>query len=175
MDPIDITPMTEAHWPDVREIYAQGIATRQATFETEVPSWEEWNGNHLPTCRLVAKVGDEMVGWAALSAVSRRYVYRGVAEVSVYVAERARGKGVGSALLAALIAESEHNGFWTLQAVIHAQNAISIRTHEKAGFRMVGTRERIGWLDGRWLDTVVMERRSKVVGVQTGVAHGTNG
>lgn len=157
--------MTEAHWPAVREIYAQGIATRQATFETAVPSWQEWDGNHLPTCRIVAHIGDEIVGWAALSAVSQRYVYRGVAEVSVYVAEQARGKGVGTALLAALIDESERNGFWTLQAVIHARNAVSIRAHEKSGFRIVGTRQRIGCLDGRWIDTVLMERRSKLVGV----------
>jgi len=165
MDPIDITPMTEAHWPAVREIYAQGIATRQATFETEVPSWEEWDRNHLPTCRLVAKVGDEMVGWAALSAVSRRYVYRGVAEVSVYVAERAWGKGIGKALLAGLIVESERDEIWTLQGTILAENAVSIRLHEKAGFRVVGRRERIGCLDAHWRDTVLMERRSKIVGV----------
>lgn len=162
---MNIVPMTVAHWPTVREIYAQGIATRQATFETTIPEWQEWHGNHLPTCRLVAKTGEEVVGWAALSAVSKRHAYRGVAEVSVYVAERAWGKGVGTALLAALIDESERNEIWTLQATIFAENAVSIRLHEKTGFRVVGRRERIGCLDGRWRDTVLMERRSKVVGV----------
>ncbi len=165
MNAIEIAPMTSEHWETVREIYAQGIATRNATFETIVPSWQDWDARHLPVCRLVARDGEEIVGWAALSAVSTRHVYRGVAEVSVYVAERAWGKGVGSALLAALTAESERNGIWTLQAVIHADNRVSIRLHQKAGFRIVGTRERIGCLDGRWRDTVLMERRSAIVGV----------
>jgi len=160
----EIRAMTEQHWPVVREIFVQGIATGNATFETSVPLWQEWDARHLPTCRLVGVRGGEVLGWAALSPVSVRPVYRGVAEVSVYIAESARGQGIGSALLAALIAESERNGIWTLQAVIHAANAISIRLHEKAGFRVVGTRERIGCLHGRWLDTVLMERRSKVVG-----------
>ena len=160
----EIRTMTEQHWPVVREIFVQGIATGNATFETSVPLWQEWDARHLPTCRLVGVRGGEVLGWAALSPVSVRPVYRGVAEVSVYIAESARGQGIGSALLAALIAESERNGIWTLQAVIHAANAISIRLHEKAGFRVVGTRERIGCLHGRWLDTVLMERRSKVVG-----------
>ncbi len=162
---IDIAPMTEQHWEAVREIYAQGIATRNATFETTVPTWQEWDARHLPTCRLVAKSGDEILGWAALSAVSRRFVYRGVAEVSVYVAEQAQRRGVGAALLAALIEDSERNGIWTLQAGILAENAVSIHLHEKAGFRVVGTRERIGCLDGRWRDTVLMERRSSLIGV----------
>ena len=164
MSDIQITGLLERHWPAVREIYAQGIATRNATFETVVPEWTEWNANHLPVCRFVA-VGDATIlGWAALSAVSRRWVYRGVAEVSVYIAEDARRQGVGSALLQALVADSERNGMWTLQAVIHAENPVSIHLHEKAGFRIVGTRERIACLDGRWRDTVVMERRSRVVG-----------
>ena len=156
--------MTEQHWLAVREIFAQGIAAGNATFETVVPEWPEWDTRHLPTCRLIAIRNGEVLGWAALSPVSVRQVYRGVAEVSVYIAESARGQGIGSALLKALITESERNGIWTLQAVIHASNAISIRTHQKAGFRIVGTRERIGWLHGRWLDTVLMERRSRVVG-----------
>src|SRR6202161_2030569 len=124
MSSIEIVPMTEAHWPAVREIYAQGIATRNATFETAVPTWREWDANHMPMCRIVGKGGDEGLGWAGLSAVSRRHVYRGVAEVSVYVAECAWGEGVGTALLAALINESERNGVWTLQATILAENAI---------------------------------------------------
>jgi L-amino acid N-acyltransferase YncA len=165
MSALEILPMTEEHWPSVREIYAQGIATRNATFETVVPEWQEWDANHVPTCRVVGTMDGEVLGWAGLSAVSRRYVYCGVAEVSVYVAECAWGKGVGTALLTALINESERNAIWTLQATILAENAISIRLHQKAGFRIVGTRERIGCLDGRWRDTVVLERRSKRVGV----------
>jgi phosphinothricin acetyltransferase len=157
--------MTEKHWEAVRAIYAEGIATGNATFETEAPSWQEWDAHHLPVCRLVAQNSGETLGWAALSAVSRRHVYRGVAEVSVYIAGLARGQGIGAALLTALIAESERNGLWTLQAVIHAENSSSIRVHQKAGFRMVGRRERIGFLNGRWRDTVLMERRSTVVGV----------
>jgi L-amino acid N-acyltransferase YncA len=158
--PINITAMSEKHWLVVREIYAQGIATRNATFETVVPEWSEWDGRHLPVCRLVALCGDEVVGWAALSGVSSRQVYRGVAEVSVYVAADAQGQGIGSALLAALIAESERNGIWTLQAGILAENAASIHMHEKGGFRVVGRREKIGQLDGQWRNTVLMERRS---------------
>jgi L-amino acid N-acyltransferase YncA len=161
---MNITPMSEAHWAAVREIYAQGIATRNATFETALPDWAEWDARHLSMCRLVALRGDEVVGWAALSAVSSREVYRGVAEVSVYVANRAQGKGIGSALLASLIAGSERNGIWTLQAGILAENDASIHLHEKAGFRIVGCREKIGRLDGQWRDTVLMERRSTVVG-----------
>ena len=164
MSELQITPLTEQHWPAVGQIYAQGIAMRNATFETVVPEWTEWDANHLPVCRFVAAAGDRVLGWAALSAVSRRWVYRGVAEVSVYIAADARRQGVGSALLGALIAGSERNGIWTLQATIHAGNAVSIHLHEKAGFRMVGRRERIGCLDGRWLDTVLLERRSPVVG-----------
>jgi phosphinothricin acetyltransferase len=161
---MNITPMSEAHWAAVREIYAQGIATRNATFETALPDWAEWDARHLSMCRLVALRGDEVVGWAALSAVSSREVYRGVAEVSVYVADGAQGKGIGSALLSALVAESERHGIWTLQAGILAENDASIHLHEKAGFRIVGRREKIGQLDGQWRDTVLMERRSTVVG-----------
>jgi len=164
MMPIEITVMAKEHWPAVRAIFAQGIAAGNATFETSVPSWEDWDAHHLSTCRLVALRGGEVLGWAALSAASARHVYRGVAEVSVYIAESARHQGIGSALLQAIVAESERNGLWTLQAVIHANNSVSIRTHQKAGFRLVGTRERIACLHGRWLDTVLMERRSPIVG-----------
>jgi L-amino acid N-acyltransferase YncA len=164
MSTLQIVPMTEQHWPAVREIFAQGIATGNATFETIVPEWAEWDARHLPTCRLLALRDDEVLGWAALCPVSLRQAYRGVAEVSVYIAESARGTGVGSALLASLIAESEHNSIWTLQATIFAENPISIHLHEKTGFRIVGRRERIGCLHGRWLDTVLLERRSEVVG-----------
>jgi phosphinothricin acetyltransferase len=157
--------MSEEHWPSVREIYEQGIATRNATLETAVPDWAEWDARHLPACRLFARRGDAIVGWAALSSVSSRQVYRGVAEVSVYVAEDARGQGIGAALLGAPVVESEQNGIWTLQAGILAENAASIHLHEKAGFRVVGRRERIGQLDDRWRDTVLMERRSRAAGV----------
>jgi phosphinothricin acetyltransferase len=162
--PINITPMSELHWLTVRDIYAQGIGTRNATFETELPEWAKWDARHLASCRLIALRDDEVVGWAALSGVSARHVYCGVAEVSVYVAAEAQGQGIGAALLATLIAESERNGIWTLQAGILAENTVSIHLHEKAGFRIVGRRERIGQLNGQWRDTVLMERRSQVVG-----------
>jgi phosphinothricin acetyltransferase len=167
MTTCDILPMTEAHWDAVRQIYWEGIATGHATFEQSLPDWMEWDTRHLPTCRLIARIVDEVLGWAALSRVSSRQVYRGVAEVSIYVADRARGRGIGAALLAALITESECNGIWTLQAGIFAENAASIRLHQRAGFRLVGTRERIACLKGTWRDTVLMERRSAIVGVES--------
>jgi L-amino acid N-acyltransferase YncA len=161
---VDIVPMTQQHWPAVSEIFAQGIATGNATFETRVPTWPEWDARHLPACRLVGLVGEKVAGWAALSVVSSRQVYRGVAEVSVYIAESSQGQGMGTALLDKLIEESERNGIWTLQAGILAENVASIRLHEKVGFRLVGRRERIGCMHGIWRDTVLMERRSKVAG-----------
>jgi L-amino acid N-acyltransferase YncA len=154
-----ITPMTAADWPAVRSIYLEGIATGDATFETAAPEWERWDAGHLKTCRLVAHVDGEVAGWAALSPVSARAVYAGVAEVSIYIAQLARGKGLGAALLRALVAESEVNGVWTLQAGIFPENTASIALHRRAGFRIVGTRERIGCVDGRWRDVVLMERR----------------
>jgi len=157
--------MTEQHWDAVRAIFAQGIATGNATFEASLPTWLEWDQRHLSSCRLVVVREGDVLGWAALSPVSVRQVYRGVSEVSVYVADHARGQQIGSLLLKALIAESERNGIWTLQAGILAENTASIHLHQKLGFRIVGTRERIGSLDGRWRDTVLMERRSSVVGV----------
>lgn len=165
MTTCEIVPMTQQHWEAVREIYAQGIATGNATFEQAVPAWKEWDSRHLATCRLVAHLGTEVLGWAALSRVSARRVYEGVAEVSIYVADQAQGQGIGSRLLAALVAESEQNGIWTLQAGIFPENAASMRVHQQAGFRVVGTRERIGCMDGRWRDTMLMERRSAVIGV----------
>jgi phosphinothricin acetyltransferase len=146
-------------WPGVERIYAEGIATQLATFETATPSWEDWDGGHLAAPRLVAMLGGAMAGWAALSPVSRRAVYRGVAEVSVYVANSARRRGVGRALLGALLERSAAAGLWTLQATIFAENLPSIRLHEEAGFRLVGRRERIAQLGGRWRDTVLYERR----------------
>ncbi len=164
MSDCEILTMTPEHWPSVREIYGQGIATGNATFAQMLPSWSDWDAQHLPCCRLVAVVDGAIAGWAALSAVSTRHVYRGVAEVSVYIAESARGRGIGLRLLQALIVASEQNGIWTLQAGIFADNAVSIRLHERAGFRVVGRREKIGALNGVWRDTVLMERRSTVVG-----------
>lgn len=155
-----IVPLAFSDWPAVRAIYAEGIATGNATFETETPDWNKWNAAHIDRCRSVARLENEVVGWAALSRVSQRECYRGVAEVSVYVAESARGRGVGFQLLQALVKDSECAGFWTLQAGIFAENQASIHLHEKCGFRAVGRRERIAQLNGLWRDTILMERRS---------------
>ena len=163
---MDYLPLTAAHWPAVRAIYEQGLATGQATFTTAAPTWAEWDGSHLAACRLVAVAApDGLVrGWAALSPVSSRCVYGGVAEVSLYVAAEVRGQGVGRGLLAALVAASEEKGLWTLQAGIFPENTASVRLHQAAGFRLVGRRERIGQLRGQWRDTLLLERRSAVVG-----------
>ncbi len=157
--------MTPDHWEAVRKIYQEGITTGNATFETSVPDWKEWDERHLPSCRLVARSDNKVLGWAALSPVSSRCVYGGVAEVSIYVTEESRGQGIGRRLLAALVQASEQNGIWTLQAGIFPENAASIQLHQHAGFRIVGRRERIGCMNGRWRDTVLMERRSAMVGV----------
>ena len=162
---MQIISMQAAHWEQVKTIYESGIATGNATFQTSAPSWEEWDKAHTQHCRLVAIENDMVLGWAALTPVSGRCVYAGVAEVSVYVAEAARGKGTGSKLMQALISESEGNGFWTLQAGIFPENVASIRLHEQHGFRQVGYREKIGQMNGIWRNTVLMERRSNVVGV----------
>jgi L-amino acid N-acyltransferase YncA len=158
-----IEQMKVEAWPAVRVIYAEGIATGNATFETEVPSWEAWNKAHLEQCRLVARTEKRVLGWAALAPVSGRCVYAGVAEVSIYVAALARGRGVGKALLQALIAASEQAGIWTLQAGIFPENEASLRLHRACGFRQVGFRERIGQLAGVWRDVVLMERRSMLI------------
>jgi phosphinothricin acetyltransferase len=153
-------------WEQVRSIYVEGIATGNATFETDPPDWQSWNAAHLAQCRLVARNEGSVVGWAALTPVSGRCVYSGVAEVSLYVAEVARGQGIGRKLLAGLVSESERNGIWTLQAGILAENRASIAVHERCGFREVGRREKLGKLRGVWRDVVVMERRSKRVGIE---------
>jgi phosphinothricin acetyltransferase len=156
--------MNAADWAQVRAIYLEGIDTGNATFETDAPDWDAWDAAHLPCCRLVVRQGDRVIGWAALSPVSRRRVYAGVAEVSVYVAGKARGMGVGRALLARLIGESEHCGIWTLQSSILAENVISVALHRSMGFREVGRRERLGQRHGVWHDVILMERRSRIVG-----------
>jgi L-amino acid N-acyltransferase YncA len=164
---IAIEPMHPSDWPDVRRIYEEGIATGRATFETGAPEWETWDASHRPECRFVARRDGHVVGWIALSAVSRRNVYRGVAEVSVYVAEDARGAGVGRALFDALIPASEAAGVWTIQAGVMAKNEASLVLHERAGFRRVGVREAFGCdATGEWHDVVLLERRSSVVGVR---------
>ena len=152
--------LTPDHWPAVRAIYLEGIATGNATFQQTAPEWPEWDAGHLKFCRIVARRDGMLLAWAALSPVSSRPVYRGVAEVSIYVAEPARGQGIGRALLARLIAESEENGIWTLQAGIFPENTASIQLHKGAGFRIVGTRERLGCMNGHWRDVVLLERRA---------------
>ncbi|MDO7885304.1 GNAT family N-acetyltransferase [Hymenobacter cheonanensis] len=164
-----IQPLGAAHWPAVRAIYEAGIATGQATFTTEAPGWEAWDAGHLPHCRLVAAAADgQVLGWAALSPVSSRCVYAGVAEVSIYIVAEARGRGVGRQLLAALVAAAEQHGLWTLQAGIFPENAASLALHAGQGFRTVGRRERISQLRGQWRDTLLLERRSAVVGAAPG-------
>ncbi|MFX1705674.1 GNAT family N-acetyltransferase [Chitinophaga sp. CC14] len=160
-----ILPMTSAHGPEVLSIYEAGIFTGNATFQTTAPSWEEWDQSHLKSCRLVAVEDNKVLGWAALTPVSGRCVYAGVAEVSVYVAPDAQGKGIGKALLRTLITESEENKLWTLQAGIFPENTGSIKIHEACGFRLVGRRERIGKMGDTWRDTVLLERRSTIIGI----------
>lgn len=162
---ISIAPLTAGHWEAVRAIYLEGIATGHATFQQSAPDWPEWDKAHLPTCRIVALRNNEILGWAALSPVSSRCVYAGVAEVSVYVAQSARGHGIGSALLSNLIAASESKNIWTLQAGIFPENTASIALHTRAGFRIVGTRERLGSMNGNWRDVMLLERRSAVAGI----------
>src|SRR5262245_57094603 len=160
-----IDTMKESDWEQVRSIYLEGISTGHATFETDAPLWEEWNAAHLPSCRYVARSAEIVKGWAALSPVSGRCVYAGVAEVSIYVGRNYRAQGLARALLQALVAASESHGLWTLQAGIFPENEASIELHQRFGFREVGRRERIGKMNGRWRDTVLLERRSHVVGI----------
>jgi L-amino acid N-acyltransferase YncA len=158
---IEVVPLEPTHWSAAERIYLEGIATGNATFETTAPSWEAWDRSHLPDLRIVAiDEGAVVLGWAALSSVSDRCVYGGVAEESVYVAENARGNGVGRRLLEDLIRRSEEAGIWTIQTGIFPENRGSLRLHERVGFRVVGVRERLGKLDGVWRDVVFLERRS---------------
>lgn len=161
--------MKQEDWAEVRRIYWEGINTGHATFEADVPGWEEWDARHLREPRLVAIVNKDIAGWAALSPASARKVYAGVAEVSIYIGKEYRGQGIGSALLAALIAASEKQGIWTLQAGIFPENQASINLHLKHGFQILGRRKKIGRmtfgeLSGVWRDVILMERRSNLVG-----------
>lgn len=163
---IAIRQMAREDWESVRSIYLEGLATGDATFETEAPSWEKWDEGHLSVPRLVAVSSSDgvVVGWAALTRISSRAVYGGVAEVSVYVTNKSRGNGIGKALLKQLIAQSEQKGLWTLQASVFPENIASLALHKMLGFREVGIRQRIGKLHGTWRDTVLLERRSEAVG-----------
>lgn len=165
MNEIKIGQMTDKSWTEVARIYESGIATKNATFQTEAPDWDSWDNAHRKDCRLIAMINDTIVGWAALSNVSSRCVYSGVAEVSVYVDSKFRGKGVGDKLMDSLIKESELNGIWSLQAGIFPENIGSIKLHHKHGFRTIGIKERIGKMDKTWRDVAMVERRSKTVGI----------
>lgn len=163
---MEVRALHPTDWPRVSEIYREGIESGNATFETVAPAWGAWNASRHPSVRLVMVDDGDVIGFATVSPVSKRPVYAGVAEVMVYVAARARGQGVGSRLLEALVEASEAAGIWTLQAGIFPENIASIRAHERVGFRLIGRFERIGrFHDGRWRDTVLLERRSTTVGV----------
>lgn len=160
-----IENMKESDWQQVSDIYLAGIKTEIATFQSDVPTWEEWDKRHITACRFVARSGEEILGWVALSTVSSRCVYAGVAEVSVYISDEYMGMGVGTSLLNNLIQQSEEEGFWTLQAGIIKDNIPSRMLHKKCGFREIGYRERLGKMNnGKWHDVILMERRSKIVG-----------
>ncbi len=158
-------PLISEDWEAVASIYAEGIATGLATFEKQVPTYEVWDKAHLKWCRIVAFDNNIILGWAALSPISGRCVYGGVAEVSVYVGQAYNRKGVGKVLMYELISQSENNGYWTLQSGIFPENVGSIALHKMVGFRYLGTRERVGQLDGIWKNNLLFERRSKIVGI----------
>ena len=158
-----IKKLTKTHWEAVSRIYAEGLATGFATFETKVPSWSVWNDKYIKSCRFVGVVDAEVVGFTVLSKVSQREVYKGVAEVSIYIAQDYRGKGLGKLMLNQLIETSEKEGYWTLVAQIFSENKASIILHEKCGFRVVGTREKLAQRLGKWHDNCLLERRSKLI------------
>lgn len=163
---LNIKDMQKDHWDEVAKIYKEGIDTGNATFQTDVPSWEEWDNSHIKQCRLVVLSEDKVVGWAALSPVSSRCVYSGVAEVSIYVSLSYQNKRFGTILLNELILRSEMCGFWTLQASVFDQNLKSVALHKKCGFRVVGTREKLGKTSsGGWRNVILLEKRSRKVGV----------
>jgi L-amino acid N-acyltransferase YncA len=157
--------MKKDDWISVAEIYRLGIESGNATFQRDIPTWDEWKQGHINTCRIVASIDNEIVGWAALTPVSGRYVYSGVAEVSVYVSNHFKGQKIGTRLLERLISESEKEGYWTLQASIFPENKASLRIHYNLGFRNVGFREKIGKMNDIWRDTILLERRSKKAGI----------
>jgi L-amino acid N-acyltransferase YncA len=161
---VELRDLRIEDWPEVAQIFEEGIRTGVATFETEVPSWEDWDSAHLPEHRFVAERSGRVVGWIALAPVSSRCCYSGVAEVSAYVGEEARGEGFGRQLLARLIESSERRGIWTLETGVFPENEPSLALLQRFGFRIVGTRERIGLMHGMWRDVVFLERRSEVVG-----------
>jgi L-amino acid N-acyltransferase YncA len=165
MNNIDYKSLEKEDWISVADIYKQGIETGNATFQKDIPTWEEWDSGHIKACRIVAVIENKIAGWAALSPVSGRSVYSGVAEVSIYISNQYKGRKVGTRLLEKIISESEQNGFWTLQAGIFPENAASLKIHENMGFRRVGVREKIGKMNGIWRDTVLLERRSKIAGI----------
>lgn len=162
---MEIIEFAERHFPEVLSIYADGLSTGIATFETKLPEWEQWDESHFGFARIAAKESKNILGWASISPVSNRYVYRGVGEVSVYISKDHLGSGIGTALLSRLIMVSETHGLWTLQASIMPQNRASLKLHTKHGFRIIGYREKVGNLNGEWLDNIIMERRSKIVGI----------
>ncbi|MBT8288867.1 MAG: N-acetyltransferase [Flavobacteriaceae bacterium] len=161
---LTIRPLVRADYPFVSRIYDEGLQTKIATFETEVPDWDEWNKKYIPNGRLLAEIDNEILAFAVLSLVSEREVYKGVGEVSVYVKNTSRGQGIGKQLLKRLVALSEDLGFWTLQAAIFPNNKPSLEMHRSCGFKVVGRRERIGIRDGKWQDNILMEKRSNKIG-----------
>ncbi|AYM99669.1 GNAT family N-acetyltransferase [Chryseobacterium sp. 3008163] len=162
---MEIIPTDKKHFLDIAEIYRQGLETGNATFETTVPTWEDWDKSKLKHSRLTAIIDNTVVGWAALSAVSDRCVYGSVAELSIYISNNHKGKGIGKVLMQKLIEESERNGIWTLQSGMFPENKATVSLHQSSGFRMIGYREKIGKLRDTWRDTVIMERRSKTAGI----------
>jgi phosphinothricin acetyltransferase len=165
MSKVVIETMSDQSWESVQRIYNDGIATKNATFQTQAPDWNDWDQAHRKDCRLIASIENQVAGWAALSNVSSRCVYRGVTEVSIYIDSHFRGMGVGDVLMKQLIAESEKSGIWTLQAGVFPENKASIALHLKNGFRIMGTREKIGKMDQTWRDVIMLERRSTEVGI----------
>lgn len=163
LDHINLRSFVKEDFEAIQKIYAEGLATGIATFETEVPSWSVWNKKYITSCRLVAESESGILGFAVLSQVSKREVYKGVAEVSIYIASYSRRKGIGKLLLNQLIKDSEQEGFWTLQAGIFSENKASIILHENCGFRVVGLREKLGKIKGKWHDNCLLERRSKII------------
>jgi phosphinothricin acetyltransferase len=162
---MEITAIVKEHYPNISRIYKEGIETGHATFETTIPEWEDWDKSKLKHSRLAAIVDDTVVGWAALSPVSNRCVYGGVAEVSIYISNMHKGKGIGTVLISKLIDDSEANGIWTLQSGMFPENEATVALHQRFGFRLVGYREKIGKLGNTWRDTIIMERRSKTIGI----------